>query len=457
MSTGDLSSFMINTTQRPSQTPIEPFAHLEALELDSTLDNLFLYNSQIETECQGRDVMQQFQNNLALPGIILTDRGKFKGMISRRRFWEHMSRPYSLDLFYKRSLNSLYVFTQTDILILKSDTKIVEAARLSLQRSPELLYEPIVVEFHADKYRILDIHQLLMAQSKIHELTCQLLDEKTYAHRVQTEKMASLGRMIAGVAHEIRNPVNSINGNLEFLVEYYNNFVELINRYQKELPDKPEQILAFEEEIELEFLLEDAPQIVETMEMSAERLTKLVTSLRNFSRMDDSQRQLIDIRECLESTLLILHNQTKKTIEIIRDYQEIPPISCYSGQLSQVFMNLLANAIDTLMERKEKERDSGWQPQITISTRVVEADRGDRKISIKIADNGMGIPPAIQERIFEDFFTTKPVGKGTGLGLAISYQIVAQKHGGEIELHSEVGVGTEFEIILPAIELEQYQ
>ncbi|MDY6786223.1 MAG: ATP-binding protein [Cyanobacteriota bacterium] len=448
---------MTTSATRPpfvKEVSTEPFIHLKTLKIDSTLSDLFLYDSKIEIDFPGKEVIDRFHNNSTLPGIILLHQGQFQGMISRRRFWEHMSRPYSLDLFYKRSLSSLYGFTQTDILMLESQSKIVDAVRYALQRCPELLYEPIVVKLEDRGYRLLDIHQLLMAQSKIHELTTQLLDEKTYAHRVQTEKMASLGRMMAGVAHEIRNPVNSINGNLDFLGDYYNTFVELLQRYQKELVEKSEDLIDFEEDIELDYLLKDTPKIVETLQTSAERLMQLVTSLRNFSRMDESQRQFIDIGECLESTLLILRNQLKNTIEVVRDYQDIPQISCYSGQLSQVFMNLLANAIDALMDRKEQENSSMWQPQITILTAVLESTQNSRQVSIKIADNGPGIPPEIQENIFEDFFTTKPVGKGTGLGLAISYQIVTQKHGGEIKMRSQVGVGTEFEIVLP-VELEE--
>lgn len=441
---------MLEAMSDARETSSKPFAHLERLELDSTLESLLLYDSQIEITSQGKEVMERFQNDFSLPGIILVDRaGGFRGMISRWRFWEHMSRPYSLDLFYKRPLNSLYIFTQTEILRLKSDTTIVEAARKSLERPTELLYEPIVVEGKNCCYFLLDIHQLLMAQSRIHELTSQLLDEKTYAHRVQTEKMASLGRAMAGVAHEIRNPVNSIDGNLEFIDEYSKNLVDLLKLYQEEVTLKPARIADFEEEIELEYLLEDLPKIVQTMQVSAERLTHLVTGLRNFARVDDKKRQVVNLSNCIEGTLLILHNQIKNAIEVIRDYEELPEIECYPGQLSQVFMNLLANAIDTLMERKEVETDRQWQPQITISTRIVERLGGDRAITIIIADNGMGIAPKIQAKIFEEFFTTKPVGKGTGLGLAISERVISQKHGGQIKLRSEVGVGTAFEMTIP--------
>ncbi|MGD2184150.1 ATP-binding protein [Lusitaniella coriacea] len=434
-------------TKTPQQSmPDRPWSPTY-LNLQSTIQDLFLYDFQVEIDRLGEEVAKQFQSNPTIPGVILSKNGQLKGMLSRRRFWEHMSRPYSLDLFYKRPLASLYVFTKTDILILKGETPIFEAARQALQRSPQLLYDPIIVELNSGAYRLIDIHQLLIAQSKIHELTHQLLEEKTYANRVQTEKMASLGRMMAGVAHEIRNPVNSVNGNLSFLGDYYKKLIELLLIYEEEIGQKPDRIVEFEEEIELDFILEDTPSILQSLQVSAESLIQIVASLRNFSRMDSRKQQIVDIRECIDSTLLILKNRIKNSVETIKNYQEIPPIHCYSGQLSQVLMNLLANAIDTLMERKEKEKN--FKPQIEISTQVIENYNGARGISIKILDNGMGIPPEIQERIFEDFFTTKPIGKGTGLGLAISYQIVTQKHNGQLNLRSEVGVGTEFEIVLP--------
>jgi len=418
------------------------------LELKSTLQELLLSEFQIEVSNIGMEVAHRLKNNSELPGVILTENGHFFGMISRRRFWEHMSRPYSLELFSKRPLKSLYGFTQADILVLDIKTSIVEAAKIALQRSPELLYEPLVVRKDAQHYCLLDVHQLLLAQSRIHEMTSQRLDEQTYAHQVQTEKMASLGRTLAGVAHEIRNPVNAVNGNIEFLAEYYQNIIDLLLRYQQELDNKSEEIVNFEEEIELDYVLEDAPNLLKSLKLSAERLTTIVASLHNFSRLDESKHQLLDVRECIESILLILNNRLKNKIEVVRRYQELQKISCYSGPLGQVLMNLLVNAIDALMERKEKERD--FQPKITISTALLEAYKNGPGIEIRIADNGWGIPSEIQDRIFEDFFTTKPAGKGTGLGLAISHKIVTEKHGGEIRFRSQVNIGTEFDILLPA-------
>ncbi len=419
----------------------------KALSVESTLRELTLYDFQVEDSQLAIEVARQLEGNSALPGVILTRDGQCTGMISRRRFLERMSRPYALDLFLRRPLVALYNFTQISFGIFSPETQIVDAAQRSLQRPPELVYEPIVIEMEANVYRLIDVHELLIAQSKIHQLTSNLLDEKTYAHQVQTEKMVSLGRMVAGVAHEIRNPVNSVNGNIDFLTDYYDNLIELLALYEREVPEKLAKVEAFKAEIDFEFILEDSPNLLKSMRLGSERLIQIVTSLRNFSRLDEDKRQSADLHECIDGTLLILENRLKRSIEVKKQYDELPLVNCYPGQLSQVFMNLLANAIDALTEYKPA--DANWQPQIEIATQRLEDYDGEPGIAIRIADNGPGIPPDIRDRIFENFFTTKPVGKGTGLGLSISHQIVTQKHQGELRLHTELGAGTTFEMLLP--------
>ncbi|MEB3830666.1 sensor histidine kinase [Phormidium sp. CCY1219] len=430
------------------------------LNLESTLEELTLYDFAIEASEPGEALARAFAQNPLMPGAILVEGEKFVGMISRRRFLEHLSRPYGLELFSKRPLRTLHNFTKTQHLIIPSNTLIVLAARRSLQRSPQLLYEPIVVELEPDVYRLLDVHQLLVAQSKIHELTTKMLQEQTRSHMIQTEKMASLGRMVAGVAHEIKNPVNCISGNMGFLTNYVQDVLDLLSVYEEEMTEKSDRLRELESDIDLEFLREDFPKIVQAIEVSAHRLTKIVGGMQNFSHMDETARKPADLHECIDSTLLILHNRIKYDIELNKNYGKLPPVECYSGQLSQVFMNLLSNAVDALMERLEAEKanpkaDADWKPRIEIATELLQISDNSDWAVIRIRDNGPGIPKDIQKRIFETFFTTKPVGKGTGLGLAISNEIIKDKHKGKLNLNSQVGIGTEFEIMLPVAKNEE--
>ncbi|MFB2892010.1 ATP-binding protein [Aerosakkonemataceae cyanobacterium BLCC-F50] len=428
---------------------------MEKLSLDSTLQELSLYDFTIQSSQPGKDVAKALEENPLLPGVIVLEKGQLLGMISRRKFLECMSRPYGLEIFMKRPIKSLYSLVPTDALVIPCNTLIVESAKRCLQRSPELVDEPIVVEIEPQVYCLLDIHQLLVAQSHIHELATNLINEQTKSQMLQTEKMASLGQMVAGVAHEILNPVNFIAGNLEYLANYSQDLIELIAAYETEVNPMPETVRNLREEIELDFLKDDIKQIVNSMQLGTERLVKIVNSLRNFSHIGDGQQKAIDIHECLESTFLILQNRIKYSIKLVKNYGELPPVSCYSGQLSQVFVNIINNAVDALME-KVSIAPKTWQAQITISTEVVEAE-GKSWVLVRISDNGPGIPWEIQGRIFETFFTTKPVGKGTGLGLAISHQIITENHSGKLNVRSQSNkledfsgsINTEFEIMLP--------
>lgn len=419
----------------------------QSLSLESTLKELPLWNIQYESSELASELFDQFKENPLIPGAVLVEDGELVGMISRQRFLEYMSRPYGLDTFLNRSLITLYKFLPSDVLILEGDTLIVSAAQQSLERSPESLYEPVVVHVDYQEYRLLDVHQLLVSQSLIHQLTTKLLHEQTKAQLFQTEKMASLGRMVAGVAHEIRNPINCIGGNLPFLSNYFKNLLELMLTYEEEYPNLSEKIKTLQKELDLNFLIKDLPEILESMNASSERLTHIVSGLHSFSHMDEKKHQLADIHMCIDSVLLIFKNRLKQRIDVIKNYGDLPLIKCYSGQMSQVLMNLLSNAIDALTD-KAATSSKDWQPCIEITTEVVKSEN-PQEIIIKIADNGVGIPLEIQHKIFETFFTTKPVGKGTGLGLAISHEIVTQKHSGQLLVTSQLGIGTEFEIVLP--------
>ena len=425
------------------------------ISLESTLLDLPLYNCQIELTQQAKEVAQAFEGNSMLPGVILTDRGNFVGIISRRVFFERVNRRYGLEMFFKRPIEVLYRFSKQELLLLPGSKLIVEAAEESLYRSAELVYEPVVVEIVPQTYRLLDVHQLMVAQSRIHQLTNKLLKKQTQSKLIQTEKMASLGRIVAGVAHEIRNPLNCIWGNLTFLLSYFENLLQLMSAYQEEYPESCPRIDAIKEEIEFDFLKEDLPVTLEGMKFGALQLIKIVDGLHQFSHMDETKPVQTDIHECVEITLLILKNRFKNGIEVVKNYGELPLVKGYSGQLSQVFLNLLVNALDALTEEvADREIETQcldeWQPQIEITTKVIETEDG-KWAGIWICDNGPGIPLENQQHIFDTFFTTKPVGKGSGMGLAICDQIVTEKHGGKLKLRSQPGQKTEFEILLPIV------
>jgi two-component system, NtrC family, sensor kinase len=273
------------------------------------------------------------------------------------------------------------------------------------------------------------------------------LDElkKTQTHLVQSEKMSSLGQMVAGIAHEINNPVNFISANLPHTTKYTKDLLDLVSLYKKTFPEVTPEIEEFAEAIELEFIEEDLPHMLNSMKIGTERIRTIVLSLRNFSRLDESDKKLADIHEGIENTLLLLSNRIKNGIYIVKRYGKVPSVECYPSQLNQVFMNLLSNAMDALKEIDRLDKI------ITISTGVVRQN-GGKFLKVTIADNGPGIPESIQDQIFNPFFTTKPVGQGTGLGLAISYKIVVDGHGGSIKIAQPKGGGTEFLIKIPIAE-----
>ncbi|BAZ50234.1 integral membrane sensor signal transduction histidine kinase [Nostoc sp. NIES-4103] len=287
------------------------------------------------------------------------------------------------------------------------------------------------------------------------ELEQALTDlHNTQLQLVQTEKMSSLGQLVAGVAHEINNPVNFIYANISHIDSYTQDLLKLIQAYQAHYPNPPQTLQATLDEVELDFLNEDLIKLLQSMKIGTERIRQIVLSLRNFSRLDESEFKAVDLHEGIDNTLLILQHRLKPrpespAIEVVKDYRQLPLVECYPGQLNQAFMNLLANAIDALEEtvrhQKTKAEQQTQPSTIWISTQVI----AENQVQIAIADNGSGIPETVRSRIFDPFFTTKPIGKGTGLGLSISYKIVTEKHHGKMWCDSTLGEGSKFVIEIP--------
>lgn len=278
--------------------------------------------------------------------------------------------------------------------------------------------------------------------------------QKTQSQLIESEKMSALGVLVAGVAHEINNPINFVHGNLNYAQDYLRDLLKLVSCYQQAYPEPVPLVQACMEDIEFDFLAEDLHKLLQSMQTGTERILEIVQSLKTFSRLDEADFKAANLHDGLESTLMILQNRLKPRgsfpgIDIQREYSLLPAVYCYPGKLNQVFMNLLQNAIDALEEAWFRPRQGASQfgheqPKIRIKTSV-EQDQ----IAIQIADNGLGISEEIRSRLFEPFFTTKPVGKGTGLGLSISYQIVVEQHQGQLFYHSQSGRGTEFVMMIP--------
>lgn len=334
--------------------------------------------------------------------------------------------------------------------------------------------------------------------------------QRTQAQLVHSEKMSSMGQMVAGVAHEINNPIGIIEGNLSHAKNYFGDLQGLMELYQKYYPNHPKEIADYLKTIDWEFVREDFPKILESMETGASRIHNMVLSLRNFSRLDEAELKLVDVHEGIDNTIMMLHHRLQASkgnfgIEVIKKYGNLPKVECFPKQLNQVFLNILNNAIDALEEKRLQEQtrsqNNRWATQnylqhfyltqnpccsvagecqgsagskleiynleiptqtqevpcIIIQTEIISSQRQQiiegqpttDKLVMRITDNGTGITESVQKRMFDPFFTTKQVGKGTGLGLSISYQIVVQRHGGQLQCISEPGVGTEFVIEIP--------
>lgn len=482
-----------------------------ALSSESTLAELPLYDFQADCEQTGLQVAAVFEQHPALPGVVLWDGAQFVGMLSRQRLLEYLLRPYGAELFLNRPLKVLHSYARQLPLVLPGHTPILAAAQQVLRRSPDQFNEPIVVQSDG-AYYLLSPHELNLAHWQIRGIETQVRYERTQVQLIQSEKMAWLGRLVDGVAHEILDPVGFIWGNLSHVSSYAADLLELVAAYEASLSSVPPAVKRLQQSIELEYVKQDLPQAIASIRAGAERLKNLATSLQNFCHVDEVYPKPANLHECLDSIVLLLKSRLTGEIDIVCEYGHLPPVPCFIGQLSQVFMNILMNAVEALLDSAtyqswvEEMGDRSTKPasccalrkpRICITTEVRGGVRGDvrgasdapdsstlladetsgaialsdsaaaqfplssaarnecRWVSVRITDNGPGLSPEAQQRILESFTIERRAAKETSL--SVSYQIVTAKHGGQLRLTSPAlfpadtltGIGTEFEILLP--------
>jgi signal transduction histidine kinase len=320
------------------------------------------------------------------------------------------------------------------------ERKAAEAALLKIKAELEIRVEERTEQLKEAMIKSLATANKAQEQAIKLEIALKEL-ANTQAQLIQTEKMSSLGQLVGGVAHEINNPINFIYGNIHFIQEYSQDLWKLISLYQKNYPHPVPEVEKYTQDIDISFVKSDFQNILSSIKIGAKRIREIVLSLRNFSRLDEAEMKAVDIHEGIESTLLLLQNRLNNPttqIQVIKEYGKLSEIDCYPGQLNQVFINILANAIDAL--------ENSSQPQIYIHTQLLD----NQQVMIEIADNGCGMTEEVRQKIFDPFFTTKSVGSGTGLGMSISYQII-EKHGGHIECISSPNGGTKFLIQIPTV------
>ncbi|OUC15493.1 MAG: sensor histidine kinase [Alkalinema sp. CACIAM 70d] len=347
---------------------------------------------------------------------------------------------------------ALYYFTYKP---LRTENQQREFVEQELRRSAQQLQTQAeqLQEYNQKlEHKVADrTQELSLKNSELEALLKQL--HATQVQIIQNEKMTSLGQLVAGIAHEINNPVSFIHGNIKHLDRYVQDLLGIVQAYQSHYPDPPEVLQVVLEDIDLVFVEQDASKTLRSMQTGTERIQQIVLSLRNFSRLDEAELKTVDLHQGIDSTLLILqHRLLEKTnfpaIQVVKEYGKLPLVKCYPGQLNQVFMNLIINAIDAI-ENKNKQQSQNFHKSDSSTIWISTQAKSEQWIEIIIADNGVGIVESIRSRIFDPFFTTKPIGQGTGLGLSISHQIVTEKHHGKIWCDSTPDQGSKFVIEIP--------
>lgn len=462
----------VNTAHKSVQDPIYIEGNPHPLGIQATLNDLPQYAFTVEADSPIAALIEPFSAFHDLPGVVVKEPNRIS-VLSRQQFLESLLQLGHTEQFTQGLVRSRLSRTSRNPIILPGDTTVLIGAQKALKRPKEEQNEPVVV-IEQGQYYLLDSDLLNVAHWHIRGVETQIRYERLQMQILQSEKMAALGRLVDGVAHEILDPVSFIWGNLSYINEYAQQQSALISAYEKAVPAPPSAVQEVKEQIEFDYLKEDFPAALKSARSGAHRLRQLATSLQNFCHIDEVHPRPTDINSLLDSTLRLLRNRITSPISIERCYDRLPPVPCFPGQLSQVFMNILTNAVDSLLAQAQQESQLPTadfaSPEITVTTTVCSAETAPsdtnihvtRWISIIISDNGPGLPAEMREQILESFTTERRLKKETGL--AMSYQIVTAKHGGRLWLRSvhesdttatldkstdKVLTGTEFEILLP--------
>lgn len=445
-----------------------------ALSLDSKLLDLPLYRFQTTMDCLGQAVVQFLEAYPQLPGVILHDRARGVSLISRQQLLEYLLRPQGSELFLNQPLRVLHSYARPVILSLPAETPILAAAHQALQRSQPHLGEPIVVQMGDQNYCLLDFHTLNIAYWQIRKLETQVWYERVQTQMIRSDKMASLGRLVDGVSHEILDPVSFIWGNLSHLSSYIRDVERLLAAYEAQVPQPPAALLNLREEIEIDYLREDIPKTLESIKTGADRLSKLASSLQNFCHIDEIYPKPADVHDCLDGVLLLLKSRLNGEVTIVKQYGHLPPMPCFIGQITQVFLNLITYAIDKVLNQAVAETiaqtialphaeipdlshpSAQAKPCLTVTTEACSLDgSGARWILIRIGHNGEPMPFEEQQSLLASFNSAELLTKETSL--MTSYRIISGKHRGMIRVRSQCNPNdhltepntTEFEILLP--------
>lgn len=427
-----------------------------SLGLDAVLADLPSYDCTIEASVTGLALADWLARYPRLPGVIVVDGGQLRGVIARQQLLEFAIRPYGPAIL-EQPISALWGYLERDCLVLRSQVPIVQAMQRSVTRSLAWLTDPIVVQY-PDDYRLLDMRSLIVADWQIRGIETQARYERMQLQAIQNDKMASLGRLVDGVAHQILDPVGFIWGNLSHLGTYGEQLLALVDAYRDWAiahPQSPsEAIAALEEDIDLAFLREDLPQLLGSLRSGAERLKAIVGSLQNFCHLDEVYPKPVDLHDRLNSIVLLLQSRLTVQIEFVRRYGPLPPVVCYGSQIDRALMALLVNAVDVLIDRATRAKVNGIllrpdeQPQIVIETRVEQDATEQSWATIVIADNGPGLRPKQRQQILAGFSADRQTVKETGL--TATYRIVT-RHGGDLDLLDRPGGGLAVVLRLPLV------